>query len=121
LYNLIRLKKQENLNSKTTSISKTMPFKGSQAVYGHESIIVQSGPSGDLACHRTFFRTSSEIRMNEVVPVAFIRNYHRANRWHLAFHAIVERMGFIQAQPEIEPQIKTQIDYQPAGASYGVI
>jgi hypothetical protein len=38
---------------------------------------------------------------------AFIRNYHRANRWHLTFHAMAEQIGFIQPQPEIEPQIKT--------------
>jgi hypothetical protein len=35
---------------------------------------------------------------------AFIRNYHRANRWHLAFHAMAEQMGFIQTQPEIQPR-----------------
>ncbi|MDC3415199.1 hypothetical protein [Terrihalobacillus insolitus] len=35
---------------------------------------------------------------------AFVRNYHRANRWHLAFHAMGEQMGFIQPQPEIQPR-----------------
>jgi hypothetical protein len=32
---------------------------------------------------------------------AFIRNYHRANRWHLASIAMAEKMQFIEAQPEI--------------------
>lgn len=32
---------------------------------------------------------------------AFIRNYHRANRWHLATIAMAEKMQFIQPQPEI--------------------
>jgi lipopolysaccharide biosynthesis glycosyltransferase len=27
---------------------------------------------------------------------AFIRNYHRANRWHLAFYAIAEQMGLLR-------------------------
>lgn len=32
---------------------------------------------------------------------AFFRNYHRANRWHLAAIAMAEKMQFIQPQPEI--------------------
>jgi hypothetical protein len=32
---------------------------------------------------------------------AFLRNYHRANRWDLAFYAIAEQMGFIEPQPRI--------------------
>lgn len=32
---------------------------------------------------------------------AFIRNYHRANRWHLAAIAMAEKMQFIEPQPEI--------------------
>jgi hypothetical protein len=32
---------------------------------------------------------------------AFLRNYHRANRWHLAFHAMAENLGFIEPQPLI--------------------
>lgn len=32
---------------------------------------------------------------------AFIRNYHRANRWHLASIAMAEKMQFIEPQPEI--------------------
>jgi hypothetical protein len=32
---------------------------------------------------------------------AFIRNYHRANRWHLAAIVMAEKMQFIEAQPEI--------------------
>lgn len=33
---------------------------------------------------------------------AFIRNYHRANRWHLASIAMAEKMQFIEPQPEIK-------------------
>lgn len=33
---------------------------------------------------------------------AFIRNYHRANRWHLASIAMAEKMQFIEPQPEIQ-------------------
>lgn len=32
---------------------------------------------------------------------AFIRNYHRANRWHLAAIVMAEQMQFIQPQPKI--------------------
>jgi len=32
---------------------------------------------------------------------AFIRNYHRANRWHLAAIAMAEQMQFIEPQPQI--------------------
>lgn len=32
---------------------------------------------------------------------AFIRNYHRANRWHLAATAMAEKMQFIEPQPQI--------------------
>lgn len=32
---------------------------------------------------------------------AFIRNYHRANRWHLAAIVMAEKMQFIEAQPQI--------------------
>lgn len=33
---------------------------------------------------------------------AFIRNYHRANRWHLAAIKMAEKMQFIEAMPIIE-------------------
>jgi hypothetical protein len=33
---------------------------------------------------------------------AFLRNYHRANRWHLAPIAMAEQMQFIEPQPEIK-------------------
>jgi hypothetical protein len=33
---------------------------------------------------------------------AFLRNYHRANRWHLAFHAMAENLGFIEPQHLIQ-------------------
>ena len=32
---------------------------------------------------------------------AFIRNYHRANRWHLATMAMAEKMQFLEGYPEI--------------------
>ncbi len=32
---------------------------------------------------------------------ALIRNYHRANRWHLAAIAMAEKMQFIEPEPEI--------------------
>lgn len=32
---------------------------------------------------------------------AFLRNYHRANRWHLALIAMAEQMQFLEPQPEI--------------------
>ncbi len=32
---------------------------------------------------------------------AFLRNWHRANRWHLAAIAVAEQMQFIEPQPEI--------------------
>lgn len=32
---------------------------------------------------------------------AFVRNWHRANRWHLASIAMAEKMQFIEPQPEI--------------------
>ncbi|MDP9312138.1 MAG: hypothetical protein M3R24_14845 [Chloroflexota bacterium] len=32
---------------------------------------------------------------------AFVRNWHRANRWHLAAIAMAEKMQFIEPQPEI--------------------
>ncbi len=32
---------------------------------------------------------------------AFLRNYHRANRWHLAALAMAEKMQFIEPQPQI--------------------
>jgi hypothetical protein len=32
---------------------------------------------------------------------AFLRNYHRANRWHLAAVAMAEQMQFLEPQPEI--------------------
>jgi hypothetical protein len=32
---------------------------------------------------------------------AFLRNYHRANRWHLAAIAMAEQMQLIEPQPEI--------------------
>ncbi len=34
---------------------------------------------------------------------AFVRNYHRANRWHLAAIAMAEKMQFIEPQPQIQP------------------
>ena len=33
---------------------------------------------------------------------AFVRNYHRANRWHLASIAMAEKMQFVEPQPEIQ-------------------
>jgi hypothetical protein len=33
---------------------------------------------------------------------AFLRNYHRANRWHLAAIEMAEKMEFIEPQPEIK-------------------
>ncbi|TFB18526.1 DUF3231 family protein [Filobacillus milosensis] len=39
------------------------------------------------------------------VREAFLRNYHRANRWHLAFHAMSEKMGFLKPQPIIQPEV----------------
>jgi hypothetical protein len=45
-------------------------------------------------------RGASMSRRAEVRD-AFIRNYHRANRWHLASIAMAEKMQFIQPQPEI--------------------
>lgn len=33
---------------------------------------------------------------------AFVRNYHRANRWHLAASAMALKMQFIQPEPEIQ-------------------
>jgi lipopolysaccharide biosynthesis glycosyltransferase len=33
---------------------------------------------------------------------AFLRNYHRANRWHLAFRAMAEQMGLKDPQPIIQ-------------------
>ncbi|MBA9079082.1 hypothetical protein [Rufibacter quisquiliarum] len=35
---------------------------------------------------------------------AFIRNYHRANRWHLAAIVMAGKMQFIEPQPEIQAQ-----------------
>ncbi len=32
---------------------------------------------------------------------AFVRNWHRANRWHLAAIATAEKMQLIEPQPEI--------------------
>lgn len=32
---------------------------------------------------------------------AFLRNYHRTNRWHLAAIAMAQKMQFIEPQPEI--------------------
>lgn len=32
---------------------------------------------------------------------AFVRNWHRANRWHLAPIAMAATMQFIEPQPEI--------------------
>lgn len=32
---------------------------------------------------------------------AFLRNYHRANCWHLAAIAMAEKMQFIEPQPTI--------------------
>lgn len=34
---------------------------------------------------------------------AFVRNYHRANRWHLAAIAMAEQKGFLPPQPAIKP------------------
>lgn len=34
---------------------------------------------------------------------AFIRNYHRANRWHLAAMAMAEKMQFLEACPVVRP------------------
>jgi hypothetical protein len=34
---------------------------------------------------------------------AFLRNYHRANRWHLAAIAMAEKMQFLEPQPQIQP------------------
>ncbi len=32
---------------------------------------------------------------------AFLRNYHRANRWHLASITMAEKMQFLEPQPQI--------------------
>lgn len=32
---------------------------------------------------------------------AFIRNYHRANRWHVAYHDIAVKRGYLEPLPEI--------------------
>lgn len=36
------------------------------------------------------------------VREAFVRNYHRANRWHLAAIAMAEQKGFLPPLPEIK-------------------
>jgi hypothetical protein len=33
---------------------------------------------------------------------AFIRNYHRANRWHVAFHELAMKYNFMPAKPIVE-------------------
>lgn len=50
-------------------------------------------------------RWNEGIRLSHRAEVrdAFIRNYHRANRWHLAAIAMAEKMQFIEPQPEITP------------------
>lgn len=35
---------------------------------------------------------------------AFIHNFHRANRWHLASYAMAVEKGFIAPQPQIIPR-----------------
>lgn len=34
---------------------------------------------------------------------AFVRNWHRANRWHLATMAMAEKMEFLQPFPDVRP------------------
>lgn len=34
---------------------------------------------------------------------AFLPNYHRANRWHLAAIVMAEQMQFLEPQPQIRP------------------
>lgn len=34
---------------------------------------------------------------------AFIQNFHRANRWHVAFHDLAVSKGHLQKLPEISP------------------
>ncbi|WP_100501878.1 DUF3231 family protein [Geodermatophilus chilensis] len=36
---------------------------------------------------------------------AFIRNYHRANRWHVAYHAIATEKGFLKPLPTMDPAL----------------
>jgi hypothetical protein len=38
---------------------------------------------------------------------AFIRNYHRANRWHVAYHAIAVAKGFLRNLPTVTPEATT--------------
>lgn len=33
---------------------------------------------------------------------AFLRNWHRANRWHLASIAMAQEMKFIQPRPQVQ-------------------
>lgn len=42
--------------------------------------------------------------INTDVRDAFIRNYHRANRWHIAYHDFASQNGYLDALPTIDPQ-----------------
>lgn len=35
---------------------------------------------------------------------AFVRNWHRANRWHVAFHALAMEKGYKKPLPTIKPK-----------------
>ncbi|ACL42468.1 hypothetical protein Achl_4517 (plasmid) [Pseudarthrobacter chlorophenolicus A6] len=39
---------------------------------------------------------------------AFIRNYHRANRWHIAYHETALRKGYLHALPQVPVQQSPQ-------------
>lgn len=52
----------------------------------------------------TLWQNFAAMSQRTDVRDAFIRNFHRANRWHVAFHEIALEKGYMQSFPTIDPK-----------------
>ncbi len=49
------------------------------------------------------WNTGAFMSQRTDVGDAFLRNYHRANRWHVAFYDMAVEKGYLTPLPNIEP------------------
>ncbi len=68
---------------------------------------VQMGrPAGQWFATRAFMdlrHSGATASDHSDVRDAFIRNYHRGNRWHVAYRGVAECKGFLKALPTMSP------------------
>lgn len=66
-----------------------------------DDCMIMVGPIYQVEAFMNRWNQGATLSHRADVRDAFLRNYHRANRWHLAAIAMAEKMQFIEPEPQI--------------------